>query len=47
MPRAFLDCIKNGGKVRTISLSDDKYVKICKIDGKSYRGHIHTKKKEK
>jgi len=47
MPKAFLDCVKNGGKVRTISLSDDKYVKICYLDGKTYRGHIHTKKEKK
>jgi 3-deoxy-D-arabino-heptulosonate 7-phosphate (DAHP) synthase len=44
MPKAFLDCIKNGGKVRTINLQGNKYCHICSIGGKTYRGEVKTKK---
>ena len=51
MPQAFDNCIKNGGKVRRISgpnkrwgLKAGQYVNICILDGKVYRGYVHTKK---
>lgn len=44
MPAAFDKCVKRGGRVRTKSLKDDKYVHICYKDGKSYAGHVKVKK---
>ena len=53
MPKGFEDCVKNGGRVRTVSgpdaehgLSKDQYVKYCYIGDDSFRGEVHTKKKE-
>ena len=46
MPKAFENCIKRGGKVRTKKLKEGKYIKICYIDGKSYAGHVHTPQSE-
>jgi hypothetical protein len=47
MPAKFNSCVKRGGRVRTKKLSDDKYMPICFINGKSYPGEVHTKKREK
>lgn len=47
MPKAFLKCVSDGGKVRTIKLSDNKYRHICTLGGKRYYGEIKTKKKTK
>ena len=47
MPKAFLKCVADGGKVRTIKLSDNKYRHICILGGKTYQGHIKTKKKKR
>jgi len=46
MPAAFDKCEKEGGKVRTISLSKTKYMHICipKGGGKSISGEVKTKK---
>ena len=46
MPTGFTNCIKGGGKVRTIAVEGQKgkYVKVCVLDGKSYRGEAHAKK---
>ena len=44
MPRAFENCIKRGGRVRTKKLKGGKYIKICFINGKSYAGETHKKK---
>ena len=44
MPKAFDSCVKRGGRVRTKKLSGKKYVHYCFIGGKSYRGHVKTKK---
>lgn len=46
MPKAFDDCVKNGGRVRTIKHGKDKYQHICFINGKSYAGEVKTKKKK-
>jgi hypothetical protein len=50
MPKAFEQCVENGGKVRTVSgpnkehgLGSGEYVKYCTIGGKSHRGHVHKK----
>jgi len=45
MPKGFDNCVKKGGRVRTLKLKGRKYVRLCWLDGKSYRGHIKTKKK--
>lgn len=44
MPKAFDACRKNGGKIRTVNLKGGKYVHVCSIGGKSYRGYEKTKK---
>src|SRR3990167_5103639 len=46
MPAAFDACVKNGGRVRTKNLGDNKYMKVCFKDGKSYAGHTKTKKEK-
>jgi len=43
MPKAFDDCVKKGGKVRTKSLSDGRYIHICFLNGKSFAGHVKKK----
>lgn len=45
MPKEFDECVKKGGKVRTISLPGGRYVHVCYLNGKSYRGHVKTRKK--
>jgi len=48
MPKDFMDCVKNGGKVRTKKLKNNKYIHICyDKNGNSYSGEVMTKKKEK
>lgn len=47
MPKAFDNCVKNGGRVRTIKLTGGKYRRICYLNGKSYLGHVKTKKGKK
>lgn len=53
MPKEFLDCIKAGGKVRTVSgpsekhgLGKDEYVRYCTHDGKTHRGEVRKKAKK-
>ncbi|MCX7589703.1 MAG: hypothetical protein N2Z85_02065 [Patescibacteria group bacterium] len=47
MPKPFEDCVKKGGKVRTITsenrkfgLKKDEYMRVCFLNGKMYRGEI-------
>ena len=42
-PMAFEKCVRNGGKVRSKSLSNGKYIHICYKGGKSYAGEVKTK----
>jgi len=44
MPKNFEKCVAQGGRVRTKKLSNGKYIHICFKDGKSYAGHLKTKK---
>ena len=44
MPKAFEECVKAGGRVRTKKLKDGKYMHVCFKDGKSYAGHVKTSK---
>jgi hypothetical protein len=54
MPKAFEKCVKNGGKVRTVSgpskkhgLDDGEYVKYCTDkNGKTHRGEVKKKSKK-
>ena len=46
MPRDFEKCVDEGGRVRTLSLKGDKYMKVCyDKEGKAHSGETHTKKK--
>lgn len=45
MPKAFTDCVAKGGRVRTKELPNGKYIHICYLNGKSFAGEVHTKKK--
>ena len=47
MPKAFNQCVKNGGRVRTLKLGGNKYRHVCYLGGKKFLGHIKTKKKKK
>ena len=42
-PEAFTDCVNKGGKVRTKTLSNGRYIHICFLNGKSYAGEVKTK----
>lgn len=44
MPKAFENCVKKGGRVRTKKLSGGRYQKFCFLNGKSYAGEVHKKK---
>jgi hypothetical protein len=45
MPKAFLQCVAKGGRVRTKPLSGNRYIKLCFSHGKSYAGEAKKKKK--
>lgn len=48
MPQEFDNCIKRGGKVRTVKVKgSSKYFHICFIGGKSFRGEIKENKSGK
>ena len=44
MPKGFDNCVKRGGRVKTLTLKGNKYMRVCWLNGKSYSGHIKTKK---
>ena len=43
MPKEFDACRAGGGKVRTVQLKGGKYMHICILNGKSYKGEVKTK----
>lgn len=46
MPKAFDNCVKQGGRVRTKKPTPSTYMPICYSGSKSYAGHVkHTKSK--
>jgi len=47
MPADFNKCVKEGGRVRTKKVGQDKYLHICFKDGKSYAGDVKTIKATK
>jgi hypothetical protein len=44
MPEAFEQCRLNGGKIITKKLKGDKYIHLCKLNGKWTSGEVRTKK---
>ena len=46
MPAAFTNCVKKGGKVRTVQINKKKgtYMHVCYLKGKSYPGEVKKKK---
>jgi hypothetical protein len=53
MPAEFNNCVKEGGRIRTIlgpnkqmGLGKEEYVHICVLKGKVIRGEVNTKKTE-
>lgn len=53
MPKSFDKCVKQGGRVRTVSgpskehgLKKGQYVRFCFLDNKSYRGEVKKKASE-
>jgi hypothetical protein len=45
MPKAFLDCVKNGGEVFTVKVGKDKYVHGCRPKGSKKAVYGEVKKK--
>ena len=43
MPADFDKCIRDGGRVRTKSLPDNKFMRICFKGGKSFSGEVKTR----
>ena len=45
MPADFEKCVKEGGRVRTKTLSDGRYIRICyDKSGKSHAGEVHERR---
>jgi hypothetical protein len=46
MPKKFTDCVNSGGRVRTVSLPKNKYLKVCypKGGGVGIQGEVKKKK---
>ncbi len=44
MPENFENCVKNGGKIRTKTISASKYMHICTLNGKTHVGEVRVKK---
>lgn len=45
MPKAFMRCVKRGGRVRTMRRKGGKYQRVCFKGGKSFGGEVKKKKK--
>jgi len=47
IPKDFIDCVKNGGRVKTKKLKGDKFIRICyDKEGNSYAGEVMKEKKK-
>ena len=44
MPQSFNQCVKEGGRVRTIKVGKDKYMHVCYKDGKATHGEVKVRK---
>jgi len=47
MPKEFINCIANGGRVFTKVISKEHYVHGCELKGKTYWGEVKKIKKHK
>lgn len=47
MPKGFDNCQAKGGKIRTLTLPGNKYVRICILNGKTHKGYVKKKKTKK
>jgi hypothetical protein len=47
MPKMFEDCIKSGGRVRTIKPNKSTHMPVCFKGGKSFAGEPKKTKKKK
>jgi len=45
MPKGFENCVKGGGRVRTVKPSAGKYMPVCYSKGKSHVGEVKTTKR--
>jgi hypothetical protein len=46
MPKAFDTCVSGGGRVRTKTLPNGKYIHLCFKGGKSFAGYVKSKGKK-
>jgi hypothetical protein len=46
VPKEFEECVRKGGRVRTVTLPDGRYMRVCYLNGKSYKGEVKRKKKK-
>jgi len=47
MPADFDRCVNEGGRVRTITLKGNRYMRVCYDEaGKSHAGEVKTKKEK-
>lgn len=44
MPKAFMQCMRGGGRVRTKKMQGGKYMHMCFKDGKGYAGEVKKRK---
>ena len=44
MPKAFNECVKKGGRIRTKKLKGGRYIHICYLGNQSFAGEVKTKK---
>ena len=49
MPKAFKDCVRKGGKVRTVKPKPGRHMPVCipKGGGKSIAGHVKKTKRKR
>lgn len=46
MPEPFERCRRQGGRIRTKKLPNNKYIHICYLGNQSYAGEVKTTKKK-
>ena len=46
-PQAFDNCQKNGGRIGTITLKNNRYMRVCYLNGKSHPGEVKKTKENK
>ena len=45
MPEPFEQCVRRGGRVRTITLPGGRYMHVCFLGGRSYAGEVKKRKR--